>query len=322
MIIDAHAHIWVEGFRPRWNEEGMLRGLARRRGKTLTELGEAPAAQLWSADGDDLVQEMDQAGIDLAVTLRVDYGVVLPGAEHDSPVPLEEQHRRHAEWVAKHPGRLLLGVGVDPRRPDAVAFVRRAVRDFRARAIKIYPPAGFYLNDAVTYPLCATAVELGIPVVYHTGPVAVGPMRSKYAHPLHLEDVAIDFPDLKILAGHCGGPWWRDLLAIARHQPNIYVDTAEWQVGLQHPQSFYAKLREVMDSLGAERVLFASDWHAPRPEISLARYVDALQHIPDSVRAAGIDFTDAERKAVLGENAVRFFGLSAADFTPSVRDAE
>jgi predicted TIM-barrel fold metal-dependent hydrolase len=312
MIIDAHAHLWVKGYRPHWNEEGMLRRRARVLGKTIEELGPDATARMWSANGDDLIEEMDDAGIDLAVTLRVDYGVVLPGADNDSPVPLAEQHRRHAEWVADHPGRLLLGAGVDPRRPNACDFVRWAVQDLGARILKLYPPAGFYPNDRNVYPLYNVAVELGIPVVYHTGPVAIGPMRSKYAHPLYLEDVAIDFPDLRILAGHCGGPWWRDLLAIARNQPNIYVDTAEWQEDLQQPLAFYGKLREVLNTLGAERVLFASDWHAPRPQFSLTSYVRAFREIPADVRAAGMTFTEVEQAAVLGENALRFFDLSAS----------
>lgn len=321
MIIDAHAHIWVDGFRPRWNEEGMLDRLARQQGKTGAELGREALARQWSTEGDDLLQEMDGAGIDAAVTLRVDYGAVLPGAENDAPIPLDEQHRRHAAWVAQHPGRLLFGLGVDPRRRNAPDFVRWAVRELGARVLKLYPPAGFYPNDPTVYPLYETALALGIPVNFHTGPVGVRPMRSKYAHPLHLEDVAIDFPDLKILATHCGGPWWRDLLAIAANQPNISVDTALWQSELHTPLAFYGKLRQVMDVLGASRVLFASDWHAPRPEVSLSQFVRAFQETPAEVRATGIDFTEAERRAVLGENAMRFFGLSAVDLEPMTATA-
>ncbi len=90
-------------------------------------------------------------------------------------------------------------------------------------------------------------------------------MRSKYSHPIYLEDVAIDFPELKIVATHAGGfYWWNDMLAIAEGKENIYLDVAGWQPELRrNPIECYRRIREMMNRVGSGRMMWASDWSGP-----------------------------------------------------------
>lgn len=310
MIIDAHAHIWNKGWRPQWNEEGTGRALAHHLGRPASE-AEKIMADSCDPTGDKLVAEMDRNGVDVAVVLRIDYGVILPGAENDAKVPLEKQCRLTAQAAQRHKGRLLWGVGVDPRRPGALRLVELCLKQLSAKRVKLYPPGGFYPNERMVYPIYEKAMDYGVPVDFHIMPVMVGPMRSKYSHPLHLEDVAIDFPELKIVATHAGGPfWWEEMLAIAEGKENIYLDVAGWQPVLRrNALECYRKIREMMNRVGAERLMWASDWAGPST-LPQGSWLQAFQNIPEAVREAGIEFTPKELKAFLGGTAAKLQGLA------------
>jgi len=310
MIIDPHAHLWAGHYRPAWNQEAVLRAMANYRGISLEEAKEVDAGIL-DPSGDKIVAEMDAGGVDITVVVTIDYGMVLPGAENDSKVPLEEQFAQTAKATKQHPDRLIWGAGIDPRRANAAALVEKAVKEHGAKVIKLYPPNGFYPNDTIVYPMYKKAVELGVPVQFHVAPVPALPyLRSKYSHPIHIEDVAVDFPELKIEAVHSGGPWWHDMLAIAEGRPNIFLDVGNWQSEMRrYPLDCYRRVREMMDRVGPKRLMWASDWIGPAL-LPQASWLKAFQEMPDSVKEAGVDFTAEEMKAFLGETAAEFLGLS------------
>jgi len=259
---------------------------------------------------DKLVAEMDKNGVDLSVVLRIDYGVILPGAENDSKVPIEEQYRITAQAVQKHRGRLLWGAGADPRRANYLSLLDLCLRELGAKRIKLYPPGGFYPNDRILYPIYEKAIDYGVPVDFHSMPVRVNPMRSKYSHPIYLEDVAIDFPELKILATHAGGAfWWQDMLAVAEGKENIYLNVAGWQHEHErNPVECYRRIREMMNRVGPDRIMWATDWAGPST-LPQGSWLRAFQLIPDKVQEAGISFSPKELKAFLGESAAKFQGL-------------
>ena len=153
--------------------------------------------------------------------------------------------------------------------------------------------------------------------MFHVGPVATPPMLSKYAHPLHLEEVSIDFPALTIHAGHggvghCRGSfgWHQDMLASAEIHPNIVIDTALWQgMARRDPARFYRYLRNAVDVLGAERVMYATDWTNPMTP-SNGWYLDMYRSVPEEHEAAGLGLSDEEKRLVLGGNVARLYGLA------------
>jgi predicted TIM-barrel fold metal-dependent hydrolase len=145
-------------------------------------------------------------------------------------------------------------------------------------------------------------------------PVGIVPMRSKFSHPLHLEDVAMDFPELKIIATHAGGPfWWRDMLAAARGKENIYLNVAAWLHVLRRtPLECYRAIREMMDMVGPGRLMWGTDWPSTLPQESVqGPWLKAFQEIPPQVKEAGVKFTDKELAAFLGGTAADLYGLDA-----------
>ena len=196
-----------------------------------------------------------------------------------------------AGWVGLHPGRLAGVASVDIRDPRrAVLELRRAVTDLGFRALRVVPWLwGLPPNHRLYYPLFAECVELGVPFMTQVG--HTGPLRtSETGRPIpYLDDVALDFPDLVIVAGHIGYPWTTEMIALATKYPNVYIDTSAY-VSHRYPAELVAYLR----GHGRRKVLFGSNYPMIRPAQALRR-LDEL----------GLD--DDARELFLGGNADRLF---------------
>lgn len=309
-MIDVHAHLFGErSWAPDWFWRGYVGVLSRNLSRPVDEVEAEVLPSMWDPSGDRLVAEMDAAGVTRCVLLPLDWELAAdaPGPAHT----IGELHERYAAIVAAHPERLVLGAGIDPRRPDAVDLLRHAVRGLGARVLKLYPPAGFYPNDPQVYPLYAACVDLGIPVLLHSGP-AIAPFRSRFSHPIHLDDVAADFPGLTIVAGHAGHGWWMDALAVARSKFNIFLEVSGWALLAAHPERIYAPLRQLLDVLPG-RVMFGSD-HIGLPG-ALARTASLFRSLPEAALPYGIRFEPAETRDLLAGTALRAFDLTPSGAT-------
>ncbi|MBI4596313.1 MAG: amidohydrolase family protein [Candidatus Tectomicrobia bacterium] len=182
MIIDFHAHIRMDTvLTPKyWKGWLSLASVAsgaseeriRERIKDIPYLG-----------AEDLIRDMDEAGIDKSVLLGVDF--CLCKELDDYKGTWEECHEPIREAIQKHSDRLIGFVGIDPRRENAAALLENAVKDWGMKGLKIHPSAGFYPNDPVCYSLYAKASELGIPIVIHTGGEPY-PFKVKWCHPVYI----------------------------------------------------------------------------------------------------------------------------------------
>ena len=198
-----------------------------------------------------------------------------------------------AAFVRQAPERLV-GIGsVDLRRPrDAVRELRRCVRELGFKGVRVLPwlweqPP----THARFYPVYAECCELGVPFctqVGHTGPL----MPSEVGRPIpYVDQVAIDFPELVIVAGHIGYPWTDEMIAVATKHPNVYIDTSAYTVA-RYPRALVEYLR----GHGRDKVMFGTNWPMVPP-------VKALEALP----ALALD-EDVERR-FLAENARRAFNL-------------
>ncbi|MEO0438704.1 MAG: amidohydrolase family protein [Pseudomonadota bacterium] len=146
-------------------------------------------------------------------------------------------------------------------------------------------------NDRRYYPIYAACVDLGVPFclqIGHTGPL----MRSETGRPIpYLEDVLLDFPELKIVGGHVGFPWIDELISLTIKFPNFFVDTSAYAVH-RLPESFV----KYMKGLGSERVMFGTNWPMLSPQQCL-RQLDRL------------GLSQQQEDAFLFENARRVFNL-------------
>lgn len=197
-----------------------------------------------------------------------------------------------AGFVAQAPNRLI-GVGsVDISKPmEAVREVRRCVTELGFKAIRVLPwLAERPPTDRLFYPLYTACVELGVPFctqIGHTGPL----MPSEVGRPIYLDQVAIDFPELVIVAGHIGYPWTDEAIAVATKHPNIYIDTSAYTVPRYPPQ-----LVEYMRAHGRSKVMFGTNYPMIMPGKALA-----------GLKELGLD--EETQALFLSGNAARVFQL-------------
>jgi predicted TIM-barrel fold metal-dependent hydrolase len=198
-----------------------------------------------------------------------------------------------ASLVAEYPDRLVGIASADISRPmDGVREFRRAVRDLGFRGLRLLPWLwGLPPDDRRYYPFYAECIELGVPFclqVGHTGPL----MSSEPGRPIpYLEHVALEFPELVIVAGHIGAPWTQEIISLATKFPNVYIDTSAYKAG-RYPPDFVEFLR----GRGAKKVLFGSNY----PMLTPAQCLEDLERL-------GLD-PDAEER-FLCANARQVFGL-------------
>jgi len=306
MIIDFHAHLCdregvAQPFWDGWAEVAALRV------NVPLDMVKARLPELWDVSGDMIVKDMDAAGIDKSVLLAIDWG--LSRYLGDVKVSVEEINEIYANAVKKYPQRLIAFAGIDPRRGRAAEMVERFLRELGMKGIKFHTAAGFYPNDRVCYPIYEKALEYGVPVLFHTGEV-LKPLYFKYCQPIHIQEVATDFPDLPIIMAHTGGCWYSEAVAICNNTTNVYLDLSLWQTRFLRPLEFYRALRTLLDSVSWQRVLFGSDYPFLKLLVSQEMWVKAFTQIPAFVKEQGIEFKEEEIAGIMGGNAARLLGLT------------
>ena len=198
-----------------------------------------------------------------------------------------------ADFVNAFSDRLVGVAAVDLNKPmEGVRELRRCVKHLNFRALRIVPWLwGLPPNDRRYYPLYAECVELDIPVCLQVG--HTGPLRSSEpGRPIpYLDDVALEFPELKIVGGHIGFPWTMEMISLATKYENVFIDTSAW-VAHRYPQ----ELVDFMRGSGRKKVLFGTNYPMLTPEQCLKK-LDLLE------------LDDETERLFLYENAKRIFGL-------------
>jgi predicted TIM-barrel fold metal-dependent hydrolase len=202
---------------------------------------------------------------------------------------------------AEHADVLIPFASIDPAKGEPGAReARRLAEHFGVRGLKFHPSLqGFYPNDRAAFPLYEVLQELGLPAMFHTGQTGIGArirggggIRLKYSNPMCIDDVAVDFPDLRIVMAHPAFPWQDEALAVATHKPNVYIDLSGWS-----PKYFPPQLIRYANTLLKEKVLFGSDYPLITPDRWLADF-EALDIKPDV------------RPRILKQNAIALLGLA------------
>jgi predicted TIM-barrel fold metal-dependent hydrolase len=281
MVIDAHTHLYSGRLTADYWLSCMARYGSAISGRSSEYVRQKIETGWFDETGDLLIADMDEAGIDRSIVFVLDMGLY-NGVDDD--VALSERYAAVAKIVANHPGRLSLVGGVDPRRPDAATFVRRAVETWGISGVKIWPPAGCKPNAAYCYRLYQVCAEEQLPVIVHTGQ-EIAPLESDMCRPTLVDEPARSFPEINFILAHAGMGWWEEAAEMAWHHPNVYLDIAYWQSKyLRHKDAFGRQLRQLMSAAGPGKVLFGSDWPALRAVrgVSHAEWVKLLQGLPVS----------------------------------------
>jgi len=197
-----------------------------------------------------------------------------------------------ADFVASANGRFIGMGSVDLSTPSQVfGEIRRCVEELGFKAIRVLPWLWSTPPDnRLFYPVYVACSELGVPVcmqIGHTGPL----MPSEPGRPIYLDQVALDFPDLKIVGGHIGYPWTEEAIAVATKHPNIFIDTSAYTAKRYPPE-----LVRYMRGHGRTKVLFGTNY----PMIMPGQALDGLDEL-------GLD--DETTDLFLHGNAKRVFAL-------------
>ena len=275
MVIDFHAHIF-----PPWLRDQRERYL--KRDATFGELYASPRARMATAE--DLVQAMDEDGVDKSVVMA--FGWSDPGLAR-------EANDYIIEAVARYPGRLIGFAGVSPAwGAPAIQEVDRCARAGVRGIGELHPDTqGFDLGDRDTMsPLMEAVREHGLVLTTHSSePVGHSYAGKGKTHPEVLWRLIQSFPDVTLVCAHWGGgiPFYALMPEVAEGLRNVYFDTAASPF-LYTPGIFPT----VASLVGADRILLGSDF----PLLRAGRLLEQVR---------GSSLSEPEKEAVLGGNAVR-----------------
>src|SRR5579885_622854 len=245
-VIDAHAHIMPM----RLIKPGPLAEWRKTYGDKVDEIRrtlEEPKL---------LLAHMDREGIEKVVCINY--------IARDLFGFTDEVHDYFVNLCKHSPDRLLPCGSVDPvYSGDLIRDAEDLLFRRKIRLLKVHGPHALfapddYLRDKpMLGKVYALAEEHGIPVMFHTGTSIFPGARSKYGHPMPIDDIAIDFPKLKIIMAHGGRPlWMAEAVFLLRRHENVYMDTSGIPPKLL--LQYFPRIEEI-----ADKVMFGSDWPSP-----------------------------------------------------------
>jgi predicted TIM-barrel fold metal-dependent hydrolase len=199
-----------------------------------------------------------------------------------------------------HPNAFIGFGSVDPLKGERAVEELGTFVELGLHGVKLHPSLqAFAPDDERHWPLYERCEELGLTLLFHTGTSGIGAgqpggqgIRLDYARPIRLDAVAASFPDLKIIAAHFGYPWHVELMAMALHKTNIYIDISGWA-----PRYIPMEVLRDMKGRLQDQFLFGSDY----PFIDPKRCLDELN---------GMELPEAVLQKVLFGNGKRLLGLS------------
>jgi len=198
--------------------------------------------------------------------------------------------------------------GIDPRRPEAPDMLKQCFEEYGVRGLKYHPDDGYFPCSPESYKLLEVLVKYNGILLTHTSPLGP-PSRCKYAEAIELADLAVDFPDLKVIAAHMGMINWRPWASLAARQPNLFGDLAMWDhYAFTRYELFCRELRLLLDFAGASKVLLGTDNPMNSAVVPTKTLIQLLKDLPKKA-PVGIAFTQEEIDGILGGNAAYLLGL-------------
>jgi predicted TIM-barrel fold metal-dependent hydrolase len=217
-------------------------------------------------------------------SIGVERAVIINSAAPDVIGALPGLNQFVTQYVREDPRRLISCGSLHPRHADN--FMRDVEEMVRlgVRLIKLHPPhqlvyANEYLSGLKELEILYRAAEAnGIPLMIHTGTSIFPGARNKYGDPIYVDDVAVDFPKMKIILAHGGRPlWMQTAFFLVRRHPNVYLDISS--IPPQQLLNWFPRLEEI-----APKTLFGSDWPGPGV-VDIKKNLDAIRAMPLSSAA-------------------------------------
>ena len=318
MIINVHAHLDRKELYSDKYWDAVADGLAKRLGFSKEMTMDKLIKPIFSSENfhaKGFVKVLNRAGVDKAIITAMDLGLSIAG---EPKWTIEEINRWIASQADEYSDRLVALCAVDPRRGErAINLIEKAVLEWGMKGVKLHPTAGFYPDNPKLFPFYKKCVELDVPLHSHVAALTPPLVESKYADPIYLDSVAVNFPELKIILIHFGGlAYHKKCIEIMCSRPNIFAEISSHQVNaLTIPQQWLINLRGLLDTpsmFGAplgDRIMFGSDWPYLEHMMKEHEWSAWVKRIPDVAKSYGIEFKKEEISKILGENAIKILKL-------------
>lgn len=230
---------------------------------------------------------------------KIDYALVLTSYK------VNEHRPSTTKVVEAIKGRNNLGV------VSGISYLHYDHRDVRIiseylelgyiKGLKFYPGyEPFYPNDIRLKVMYEMAVEYDVPVMFHSGDTYAPTGKVKYSHPLHIDDLAVDYPDLKIVICHIGNPWIKDCMEVVYKNENVYADISGLVLGnfTDKFERFMKKEIEEMITYAGDPnyLLYGTDW----PISNMNSYLKFMDQL---------DLADEKKELILWKNAASLFKI-------------
>ena len=240
------------------------------------------------------LEKMDAAGIDRTLLVAVRAGdLAVKGS-------FEIEYSRVAEVCAEHPERFSGLAGVDPFRGMVGIYqLQEAVESLGFVGAHLYPHwFGLAPNDRRYYPYYAKCCELDIPIMMQVGHNLIYSRERRLpsvGRPITLDEVAIDFPELKLIGIHIGVPWTDEMISMAWKHENIFIG-----VDAYAPKHWPPQIVHYLNSYGQDKVLFGTDWPVIDPGRAMAEVNE-------------MDLRPGAKAKLLRDNALKLFRLPESE---------
>jgi predicted TIM-barrel fold metal-dependent hydrolase len=247
----------------------------------------------WTAKSEDeVIKDFAAVNVEaVLVAFDIETAAATPPCTNEYVAGLRDKHRDHVlqAWAA-----------VDPVKGEvAIRQATTAIRDLGMLGFHFHPIMGrFAVDERRFYPLWETIDALGVPVMVDVGTTGMGAglpgglgAKIRHAHPLALDELAADFPNLKIVAAHPGWPWVDEMTAVALHKGNVFWELSGWA-----PRYFPEALKRDIRGRLQDKIMFGSDY----PSIPYARLLREWDEL---------GLPDAVMEKVFHANAERILGL-------------
>jgi predicted TIM-barrel fold metal-dependent hydrolase len=281
VIVDVHTHVWEH----RHLGEDFLRDARVTAGDSYKDIA-VDLDEHWRA-----MQPVDRA---IVLGFRARHvGVLVP-------------NDYVAEYVRRHPEKLIGFCSVDPHDADAVEQLEHAVRTLGLRGLKVGP---IYQNvhpsadDFVR--LMKRAEELGVPVMIHQGTTFCANVSLELANPILLQPIALECPRLRVVIAHMGHPWIAETVVLIRKNRNFYTDISALYY---RPWQFYNALVLAMEYGVLDRLLFGTDY----PFTTAASTMEALRRVNAMVEGTSLPrIPEAAIERLIQRDSLQLLGLDA-----------
>jgi predicted TIM-barrel fold metal-dependent hydrolase len=280
MIVDVHTHI----FRPEADFGPPLWADLRRCGIDPSKWGDVAERHLTTTQ---------------AAEVAVVFGIEAAATGWHVPNDAVAAH------VARAPERLIFFASIDPGQDNFNDELRRCHQDLHCQGVKLAPIyQGVHPLDPRYGEIYAYCQQHGLPIMIHMATTFSSGTPLEFARPAHMDQVALDYPDLRVVLAHLGHPWEGETIAVIRRNANLYADISALYY---RPWQFYNSMRLLTEYRAEGKVLFGSDF----PFTTTGDSIDALRQINAVLGQSGLPAVPEEvTEGILQRDALSALGLA------------